>query len=118
MVERYHELDGPVLREILGKKITSKTRKDLDDASEHTRVPLRSCHRQYDNIRRYTIVARGKFRLDRAFATPVDDFDFGATSAAFHPAATALDSGRADVRHPPSLSFFCCSQSWFFPFDI
>ncbi|CAM9809668.1 unnamed protein product, partial [Laminaria digitata] len=52
MVERYHELDGPVLREILGKKITSKTRKDLDDASEHTRVPLRSCHRQYDNIRR------------------------------------------------------------------
>ena len=53
MVERYHELDGPVLREILGKKITSKTRKDLDDASELTRVPLRSCHRQYDNIRRF-----------------------------------------------------------------
>ncbi|CAN0476603.1 unnamed protein product, partial [Scytosiphon promiscuus] len=43
-----------VLREILGKKITSKTRKDLDDVSELTNVPLRSCHRQYDNIQRYT----------------------------------------------------------------
>lgn len=53
MVERYHELDDSVLREILGKKITSKTRKDLDDVSELTNVPLRSCHRQYDNIQRY-----------------------------------------------------------------
>ncbi|CAM9343551.1 unnamed protein product [Scytosiphon promiscuus] len=52
MVERYHELDDSVLREILGKKITSKTRKDLDDVSELTNVPLRSCHRQYDNIQR------------------------------------------------------------------
>lgn len=52
MVERYHELDDSVLREIFGKKMTSKTRKDLDDVSELTRVPLRSCRRQYDNIRR------------------------------------------------------------------
>ncbi|CAN0476510.1 unnamed protein product, partial [Ectocarpus sp. 8 AP-2014] len=52
MVERYHELDDSVLREILGKKVTSKTRKDLDDVSELTHVPLRSCHRQYDNIQR------------------------------------------------------------------
>eukprot|EP00903_Cladosiphon_okamuranus_P011981 g11252.t1 len=52
MVERYHELDESVLREILGKKVTSKTRKDLDDVSELTNVPLRSCHRQYDNIQR------------------------------------------------------------------
>lgn len=52
MVERYHELDDSVLREILGKKVTSKTRKDLDDVSELTNVPLRSCHRQYDNIQR------------------------------------------------------------------
>lgn len=55
MVERYHELDESVLREILGKKVTSKTRKDLDDVSELTNVPLRSCHRQYDNIQRYAL---------------------------------------------------------------
>ncbi|CAM9808393.1 unnamed protein product [Ascophyllum nodosum] len=52
MVTRYHELDDAVVREILGKKVTSKTRKDLDDVSDLTGVPLRSCHRQYDNIRR------------------------------------------------------------------
>lgn len=52
MVELYHELDDAVLREILGKKVSSKTRKDLDDVSELTRLPLKSCHRQYDNIRR------------------------------------------------------------------
>lgn len=52
MVERYHELDDSVLREIFGKKVSSKTRKDLDDVSELTHVPLRSCHRQYDNIQR------------------------------------------------------------------
>lgn len=52
MVEKYHELDDSVLREIIGKRVTSKTRKDLDDVSELTRVPLRSCRRQYDNIRR------------------------------------------------------------------
>lgn len=53
MVERYHELDDSVLREVFGKKVNSKTRKDLDDVSELTRVPLKSCRRQYDNIRRY-----------------------------------------------------------------
>lgn len=52
MVERYHELDDSVLREVFGKKVNSKTRKDLDDVSELTRVPLKSCRRQYDNIRR------------------------------------------------------------------
>lgn len=65
MVERYHELDDSVLREILGKKVTSKTRKDLDDVSELTHVPLRSCHRQYDNIQRYgrgALTAASMFR--------------------------------------------------------
>lgn len=70
MVERYHELDDSVLREILGKKVTSKTRKDLDDASELTSVPLRSCHRQYDNIQRWVHMSVGQtaglFRRDAA----------------------------------------------------
>lgn len=52
MITRYHDLDDAVLREIFGKKVSSKTRKDLDEVSELTNVPLRSCHRQYDNIRR------------------------------------------------------------------
>ncbi|CAM9581054.1 unnamed protein product [Phaeothamnion confervicola] len=45
-------LEGDVVRELLGKKLSSKARKDLDDVAESTRVPLRSCRRQFDNLRR------------------------------------------------------------------
>ena len=43
---RYYEFDPLVVRELLGKKLTSKQRKDLDDVSEKTKVPLKSCRRQ------------------------------------------------------------------------
>ena len=43
---RYYSIDAVVVREILGKKLASRTRKDLDDISELTTVPLRSCRRQ------------------------------------------------------------------------
>ncbi|CAB4034881.1 Acidic fibroblast growth factor intracellular-binding, partial [Paramuricea clavata] len=47
----YYEFDNTVVREILGKKLTTRLRKDLDDISERTSVPLKSCKRQYDNIK-------------------------------------------------------------------
>ena len=50
-VQRYHEFDEPVIRELLGRKLTTKFRKDLDDVSASTHVPLRSCQRQFDNLR-------------------------------------------------------------------
>ena len=34
------------MRELLGKKLTGRLRKDLDDISEKTNVPLKSCRRQ------------------------------------------------------------------------
>ena len=43
MVSRYYALDEPVVKELLGKKLNGKTRKDLDDVSEATRTPLKSC---------------------------------------------------------------------------
>ena len=49
---RYYELDDSVVREILGKKLSSRLRKDLDEVSEKTSVSLISCRRQYDNVRR------------------------------------------------------------------
>ncbi|XP_074646357.1 acidic fibroblast growth factor intracellular-binding protein-like [Tubulanus polymorphus] len=52
IIEKYYEFDSVVIREILGKKLTAKQRKDLDDVSEKTRVPLRSCRRQFDNVKR------------------------------------------------------------------
>lgn len=39
------------MRELVGKRLVGKTRRDLDDISEKTAVPLVSCRRQFDNLR-------------------------------------------------------------------
>lgn len=49
---RYYEFDDVVIRELLGKKITSKSRKDMDEVAEKTGITLKSCRRQYDNVKR------------------------------------------------------------------
>lgn len=41
-----------VVRELLGKKLTAKDRRVLEEVSEKTLIPLASCRRQFDNIRR------------------------------------------------------------------
>lgn len=51
MLERYYAFDETVVREFLGKKLNSKHRKDLDHISEKTGVSLKSCQRQFDNIK-------------------------------------------------------------------
>ena len=43
---RYYEFDAAIIREILGKKLSTKNRNNLDDVSEKTHIPLRSCRRQ------------------------------------------------------------------------
>jgi len=52
LIEKYYALDNSVIRELLGKKLSGRLRKDLDEVSERTRVSLRSCRRQFDNIKR------------------------------------------------------------------
>lgn len=39
-------------REILGKKLSSRYRKDLDEVADRTGVRLKSCRRQFDNVKR------------------------------------------------------------------
>ena len=51
LIERYYAFDEPVVREFLGKKLSSKNRKDLDNISEKTGKSLKSCRRQFDNIK-------------------------------------------------------------------
>ena len=46
MFIRYYQFDKEVVRELLGKKLTGRLRKDLDDVSEKTNIPLKSCRRQ------------------------------------------------------------------------
>ncbi|RWR99982.1 growth hormone-inducible transmembrane-like protein [Dinothrombium tinctorium] len=52
LVEKYYDFDDCVIREILGKKLSGRNRKDLDDVSEKTGVRLKSCRRQFDNVKR------------------------------------------------------------------
>ncbi|KAL7749874.1 hypothetical protein RI367_004750 [Sorochytrium milnesiophthora] len=52
IVERYYLFDESVMRELLGKKLNSRSRKDLDDVADRTGVPLGSCRRQFDNVKR------------------------------------------------------------------
>ncbi|XP_014676738.1 PREDICTED: acidic fibroblast growth factor intracellular-binding protein-like [Priapulus caudatus] len=51
IIENYYKFDDCVIREILGKKLSSKTRKELDDVSERSRVNLKSCRRQFENMK-------------------------------------------------------------------
>jgi hypothetical protein len=50
--ESFYSFDDTVIREFLGRKFTSRARKDLDEVSEITGVPRRSCLRQFDNLKR------------------------------------------------------------------
>ncbi|KAK3920862.1 Acidic fibroblast growth factor intracellular-binding protein [Frankliniella fusca] len=52
LIEKYYDFDDAVIRELLGKKLSSRHRKDLDEVSEKTRVQLKSCRRQFDNVKR------------------------------------------------------------------
>lgn len=42
-LNRYYEIDDIVVREFLGKKLSSKHRKDLDEVSEKTSIAIKSC---------------------------------------------------------------------------
>ena len=52
LLECYYTFNEEVVREFLGKKLSSKNRKDLDNVSEKTGITLKSCRRQFDNIKR------------------------------------------------------------------
>lgn len=52
LIETYYEYDSAVIREILCHKLTQRQRKDLDDISEKTNVRVKSCRRQFDNLKR------------------------------------------------------------------
>ncbi|XP_017779544.1 PREDICTED: acidic fibroblast growth factor intracellular-binding protein [Nicrophorus vespilloides] len=52
LIEKYYDFDDSVIRELLGKKLSSRNRKDLDEVAEKTGVPLKSCRRQFDNVKR------------------------------------------------------------------
>ncbi|KAL4648886.1 acidic fibroblast growth factor intracellular-binding protein, partial [Arapaima gigas] len=52
LIERYYAFDNAFVREVLGKKLSKGTKKDLDDVSMKTGITLKSCRRQFDNFKR------------------------------------------------------------------
>nr|XP_012308690.2 acidic fibroblast growth factor intracellular-binding protein-like [Aotus nancymaae] len=52
LIERYYAFDEAFVREVLGKKLSKGTKKDLDDISTITGITLKSCRRQFDNFKR------------------------------------------------------------------
>eukprot|EP00051_Salpingoeca_urceolata_P006979 m.92306 g.92306 ORF g.92306 m.92306 type:complete len:348 (+) comp15065_c0_seq2:1301-2344(+) len=52
LVQSYYRLSTRLLRELVGKSLTSRTRKDLDEYSERCSLTLQASRRQFDNVRR------------------------------------------------------------------
>jgi len=67
LIESYYDLDGLLCREIVGKKLSSRLRKDLDEICEKitsidrnassyggnmTGLRIKSARRQFDNVKR------------------------------------------------------------------
>ncbi|XP_029469030.1 acidic fibroblast growth factor intracellular-binding protein isoform X1 [Rhinatrema bivittatum] len=52
LIQKYYTFDEAFVREVLGKKLSKGTKKDLDDVSEKTNITLKSCRRQFDNFKR------------------------------------------------------------------
>mmetsp|Transcript_21900 Transcript_21900/g.57166 ORF Transcript_21900/g.57166 Transcript_21900/m.57166 type:complete len:414 (-) Transcript_21900:66-1307(-) len=53
LVAVYYAYDDAVMREILCKQLSGRRlRNDLDEVADKTKVSLKSCQRQYDNLRR------------------------------------------------------------------
>jgi hypothetical protein len=54
LVQSYYRLDSRVIRELLGKKLTHRVRKELDDVASKTRTSVLGCRRMFDNLKRIT----------------------------------------------------------------
>ena len=52
LLGKYYSFESTVMRAFLGRKLTNKFRKDLDDVEQQCDIPLRSVRRQFDNLRR------------------------------------------------------------------
>lgn len=52
LVQRYYAFDEPFARELLGRKLSKGTKKELDEVSARSGVHVRSCRRQFDNFKR------------------------------------------------------------------
>ncbi|XP_065718251.1 acidic fibroblast growth factor intracellular-binding protein isoform X1 [Patagioenas fasciata] len=52
LIQGYYAFEPALARELLGKKLSKGTKKELDEVSARTGLSLRACRRQFDNFKR------------------------------------------------------------------
>ncbi|TPX58282.1 hypothetical protein PhCBS80983_g03225 [Powellomyces hirtus] len=52
LIETFYSFHPSVMRHVLGKKFSSRVRKDLEDVCAKTNVPIGGCRRMFDNFKR------------------------------------------------------------------
>ncbi|TGZ55555.1 hypothetical protein CRM22_010340 [Opisthorchis felineus] len=50
LIQKYYSVDERLLRELVGRKLTNKTRRELSEITERCELRLPSCKRQFDNL--------------------------------------------------------------------
>lgn len=50
LIHKYYSLDESLLRELVGRRLSNKSRRELADIAERCELQLRSCKRQFDNL--------------------------------------------------------------------
>ncbi|KAK2500065.1 hypothetical protein MC885_010465 [Smutsia gigantea] len=60
-LHRYYAFDEAFVREVLGKKLSKGTKKDLDDISTKTGITLKSCRRQEGTLLGHIYPVKSKF---------------------------------------------------------
>ncbi|OQS07057.1 calcyphosin [Thraustotheca clavata] len=99
MTEKYYDVDGAVVRRLIGKKLTSKAQKDLDEVSEQSLRTLKNCRRQFENLRRiYSLLEEKNFQGNMCRAI-CDHFLISERLAAKYACIVFLLHGRFEV-HP------------------
>ncbi|KDO19038.1 hypothetical protein SPRG_14375 [Saprolegnia parasitica CBS 223.65] len=115
MTEKYYGLDGPVVRRLVGKKLTSKAQKDLDEVSEQSFRTLKNCRRQFENLRRvYAMLEEKNFQgcIARAIS---DHFLISDRLAAKYAGIVFLVHGRFEVHMThKTVGFLTWSDLQFF----
>lgn len=113
LIAKYYDFDHSVIREFLGKKLSSRNRKDLDEVSEKTAVDIKSCRRQFDNIKRvYKVVEelpgpltkniQSHFLLPEQLARKY--------AAVVYITHNRFETGKKKLSHLPLDKFICCAD--------
>ncbi|KAJ3127369.1 hypothetical protein HK098_006453 [Nowakowskiella sp. JEL0407] len=76
LINSYYSFDEKVMKELLGKKLNTRTKKELEDISEKTGVPLGGCRRMFENLKRIMKKVQDFDFVPGIFASSIFSEDF------------------------------------------